>query len=76
MMRLPKPNKEFKPPKVDSFITNNDGPKIFLTYFVDSLSRMKTNAYLFENDLPKEPFREFAWLFSWVTDQESTTYFP
>ena len=75
MLRLPKPNKELKFPKEDPFITNNGGPKIFLTYFIDSLSRVKTNAYQFDIDFLKDPFREFAWLFARVTGQESTTYF-
>lgn len=64
MLRLLKLNKELKLPEVDAFISNNCGPKKFLIYFTDSLSRVKANAYQFDIDLFKEPFPEFAWLFA------------
>ena len=37
MLRLPKPNKELKLIKVDSFITNNGFLKKLLSHFTDSL---------------------------------------
>lgn len=76
VMRLLKPNKELKLLEEDVFITKYVIPKILLTYFIDSLSRVKTNAYQFDIDLLREPFKEFAWLFTRVIDYESTTYFP
>ena len=45
MIRLPKINKELKLPEGDDFITNHGGKKILLTYFIDSLSGVKTNAF-------------------------------
>lgn len=76
MLRLLKLNKELKLPKEDAFIKNNDDPKTFLSYFTNSLNGVKTNVYQYDISFLKETFREFAWSFTWVTDQESTTYFP
>lgn len=73
MMRLPKLNKELKILEANAFITNNDGTKGFLTYFIGSFSGVNTNAHQFDIDFLKETFREFSWLFVWVTDQDSTT---
>ena len=57
MLRLPKPNKELKLLEADDFITNHGGPKILLPYFTFSLSRMKSNAFQFDINLLKEPFK-------------------
>lgn len=76
MLILPKPNKELKLHKLDNFITNCGGPKRLLTYLIDSLSRVKTNAFYFDTNFLKDPFMEFSWLFTRVTSQESTTCFP
>ena len=76
MLRFPEINKEFKIVKADDSITYHGGPKRLFTYFTDSLSRLETTSFQFDVDILKSPFREFAWLFAWVTDQESTTLFP
>ena len=64
MLRLPKPNKELKILEADDFITNHGGTKRLLTYFPDSLSGVKSNAFQFDIDLLMESFKEFAWLFA------------
>ena len=77
ILRLPKTNKELNLPKEKAFtITNNGAPKILLTYFTNSLYGVNTNAYKFDIDFLKDPFREFAWLFVWITGQGSIEYFP
>ena len=76
MLRFPKPIKELKIPKEDAFISNNSGPNKLLTYFTNSLSRVKVGAYQFDTNLLKEPYQESAWLFAQATDQDTTTYFP
>jgi hypothetical protein len=45
MMKLAKPNKEPKLAEADKFIANHGGPKILLTYFIDSLFGVRTNAF-------------------------------
>ena len=43
--RLSNPNKELKLPKAYDFITNHGAPKRLLPYFIDSLSRVKSNYF-------------------------------
>lgn len=75
MLRLSEPNKEFKIVEVDDFITNHGGPKILLPHFTNSFSALKTSSFYFDVDILKQPFKEYAWLFSQVTGQENIELF-
>ena len=54
MLRLPNPDRGFKITRVDAFIANNGGPKIFLLHFTDSLSGVKPSSFWFDIGILKE----------------------